>query len=51
MITKINNIKSIITWSNSKKAIIEIKNNDILIEDGIIIDIAKNIDCNDSKNR
>ena len=30
MITKINNIKSIITWSNSDKSIIEFKNHDIL---------------------
>ena len=43
MITKINNIKSIITWSNLDKSIIELKNHDILIKDGIITDISKNI--------
>jgi len=48
MLTKINNIKSIITWSNLKKEIIEIKDKDILIKDGLIIKISENIECNDN---
>ena len=48
MMVKINNIKSIITWCETKKKIIKIDNNDILVEDGVIIDISNNIEYNDN---
>ena len=48
MLIKINNIKSIITWSNLKKEIVEIKGKDILIKDGLIVDISENIKYNEN---